>query len=198
MRRSTVVAVLFALMIPVGLLAQEPGANPQAREGFWISFGVGGGPKWLGCDELCSYDFGNGSAGSLSLGGTLNERWLIGADMVGWFPWSGADEGYNGDTDGFGAVLFTARHYPRVERGFFLTGGLGIGGIDLQDDDLQATGYVVKVGAGYDLRVGRTFSFTPSLSLVQTFSTEARVADDTVDGTVNFGMAVLGVAVTWH
>jgi hypothetical protein len=195
MRRSSLLAFLFALTIPAGLTAQ---AHPQTREGFWISVGLGGGPKWLSCDELCSEDFGNGSGGDLSLGGTIGPQWLIGADMVGFFPWSGLKGGYDKNTDGFGALLFTARHYPRVERGLFLTGGMGIGEIDVQDDHLEATGYVGKVGVGLDLRAGRNFSFTPMLSLVQTFATETRIADDVVEGDVNFGMVMLGVSVTWH
>jgi len=101
------------------------------------------------------------------------------------FPWSGLDEGYDDDTDGFGAILFTARHYPRAERGLFVTGGSGSGG---RRTGRRSRGerYVAKVGVGYDMRVGRTLSFTPFLSLVQTFGSETRIAGDVVDGSVNF------------
>jgi len=198
MRCSSLLAFLFAITMPVAVTAQAPEPGEPGRAGFWISFGLGGGSKWLSCDELCTEEFGQGTAGNLALGGTLNAHWLIGAEMVGWFPWSSWDEGYNDDTDGFGGILFTARHYPRAEANFFLTGGAGLGEIDVQQDLLEATGYVVRLGAGYDLRVGRTFAFTPSLTLTQTIGTEAQIAGETVAGDMNFGMAVLGVAVTWY
>jgi len=197
MRRSSLLALLIALTSPTWLAAQTPAPAAQPRTGFWISVGVGAGPRWLSCD-LCTAEFGQGSGGDLSLGGTINEQWLIGADLVGWFPWSGLDEGYDDDTDGFGAVLFTARHYPRVQSGLFLTGGLGVGQIDLQADVLESNGYVGKVGVGYDLRAGRSFSFTPLLSLVQTFGTETSRAGDVMEGEMNFGMITLGVSLTWH
>ena len=195
MRRSCLLVVLLGLGIPAALTAQT--ADPQPRSGFWISVGLSAGPKWLSCD-VCTEDFGGGTGGDLALGGTINQQWLIGADMVGWFPWSGFEEGYDDETDGFGALLFTARHYPRAQGGLFLTGGLGFGEIDVQQDQLEAKGYVGKLGVGYDIRAGRTFSFTPSLSLVQSFETETERAGDVLDDTMNFGMLQLGFALTWY
>jgi len=197
MRRSSLLALLIALGAPALLAAQATEAPPLTRTGFWISVGLGGGPKWLSCD-VCTDDFGNGAAGDFALGGTVDPQWLVGADIVGFFPWSGMDEGYDDNSDGFGAVLFSARHYPRVEKGLFLTGGLGVGEIDVKQDLLQAKGFVGKIGIGYDLRAGRNFSFTPMLSLVQSFATEIDREGDKVEGSMNFGMATLGVSLTWH
>jgi hypothetical protein len=139
------------------------------------------------------------------MGGTLDQQWQIGGELLGFFPWSGIDEGYDEDTNGFGAALFTARHYPRPQGNFFVTGGLGVGEIDLQEDNIEATGYVAKIGAGYDLRVGRTFSFTPYLALVRTFGSEARTQvippggdEFTFEEDVNFGMALIGIGFTWY
>jgi len=197
MRRSSLLALLIALGAPALLAAQATEAPPLTRTGFWISVGLGGGPKWLSCD-VCTDEFGNGAAGDFALGGTVDPQWLVGADIVGFFPGSGMDEGYDDNSDGFGAVLFSARHYPRVEKGLFLTGGLGVGEIDVKQDLLQAKGFVGKIGIGYDLRAGRNFSFTPMLSLVQSFATEIDREGDKVEGSMNFGMATLGVSLTWH
>jgi hypothetical protein len=197
MRCRSLLLLLFALVTPAWLAAQAPEPGPQPRTGFWISVALSGGPKWLSCD-LCTDDFGNGFGGSVALGGTLNQQWLIGADVVGFFPFAGMDEGYDNHSDGFGAALFTARHYPRLESGLFLMGGLGLGEIDVKQDLLEAKGYVGKVGIGYDLRAGRNFSITPSVSLVQSFGTETERAGDVMEGSTNFGMLQLGVAATWH
>ncbi|NJD09894.1 MAG: hypothetical protein FIB01_05425 [Gemmatimonadetes bacterium] len=198
MRRSILLTVLATIGVPALLSAQQPATAVPERVGFWISAGLGGGPRWLSCDD-CTEKFGQGFGMSIALGGTVGPQWLVGADIIGFFPWSGMDEGYEaGETDGFGAVLFTARHYPRVEKGLFLTGGLGLGQIDVQADQLEAKGFVAKIGIGYDLRAGRNFSFTPMLSLAQTFATDTERAGDAVESGMNFGMANVGVSLTWH
>jgi len=198
MRRSSLLVFLIVLTTPGWLAAQSPDAAAEPHSGFWISVGLAGGPKWLSCDELCTEEFGNGSSIDLAMGGTISQRWVIGGDVVGFFPWSGLQRGYSDNADGFGSVLFTARHYPRVASGLFLTGGVGIGVIDVEKDVLEARGYVGKIGLGYDLRAGGNFSFTPMLSLVQTFGTEASIAGDVVEGNVNFGMLMVGLSATWH
>jgi hypothetical protein len=195
MRRSSLLAVVFALAIPALLAAQSAAGGPPTRTGFWISFGLGGGPKWHSCD-VCTEEFGNGFGGSVALGGTLSQQWLIGADVVGFFPFAGMDDGYTANTDGFGAALFTMRHYPKPDGGLFLMGGLGLGEIDVEQDVLEANGFVGKVGLGYDLRAGRNFSITPNVSLVQSFGTETERAGEKIDQTMNFGMVQLGVS--WH
>ena len=53
--------------------------NPQTREGFWISFGVGFGS--LGCDD-CDERQG-GTNGYLRMGGTLSQKLLIGGEVSG-------------------------------------------------------------------------------------------------------------------
>jgi hypothetical protein len=193
MRRSSLLTLCLALALPAALAAQRP----QTREGFWISFGLGGGPSWLSCD-VCTDDFGGGASGHLALGGTITPQLVIGGDMLGWFPWDLADEGYDEDTDGFGTALFTMHYYPRAEGGLFLLGGVGFGQIDVQQDQLEANGYVGQAGIGYDLRAARNFSITPTLALVQSFGTETKRAGVEQDETMNFGMLQLGISVTWH
>jgi hypothetical protein len=113
MRRSSLLLSLLTLTIPVALAAQVP----QPREGFWISLGLSAGPKWLSCGDLCSEKFGGGTGGGVT---GRHHRRAVGDRRrpVSWFPWSDLDTGYN-DTPIAGALLFSARHYPRAESGLF-------------------------------------------------------------------------------
>ena len=90
--------------------------NPQTREGFWISFGVGFGS--LGCDD-CDERQG-GTNGYLRMGGTLSQKLLIGGEVN---AWTKSEDGASLTVSNFGPVLY---FYPSPAGGFFLKGGLGL------------------------------------------------------------------------
>ena len=70
----------------VSCLAFAPVASaghPQERQGFWISFGAGVGSAKVTCDD-CGGGRETGPIGHVALGGTLNERLLLGVDASFW------------------------------------------------------------------------------------------------------------------
>lgn len=151
-----------------GLLLLSPSSavagHPQVREGFWIGFGGGWGWADLGCDECEGEDREDSFTGFIKLGGTLNDRVLLGLESNGWVK----------DEDGgrltLGTLTGTVTFYPQASGGFFLKGGAGLSYVSLDIDDFffeasaSKTGWGVLAGAGYDIRVGRNVSITPSFN----------------------------------
>ncbi len=130
-----------------------PPTRAQTREGFWFNGGLGIGiAGCVGC-------FGRevGSSGGLSLGGTINERVLLGVGTTGWYK-SIDGVALTGGT--FDARL---RVYPAASSGFFLTAGGGLGSIAVSDGFVtdSETGVGLLFGLGWDVRVGRNVSLTP-------------------------------------
>jgi hypothetical protein len=135
---------------------------PQTRSGFWFNFGLGYGS--LDC-ENCTERTG-ASSGQLSLGGTLSDKWLLGAGWNGWI------KSENGATLTVGTLTAMARFYPSATGGFYLQGGLGFGVVNLELEfggtgngnltyTAEESGAGAVLGIGYDFRVGRNISISP-------------------------------------
>ncbi len=155
MRYSALALLLAALVATPG----EAQQNPQTRQGFFISFGIGYGS--LGCDD-CGDERESGTNGYLRLGGTLSQRLLIGGEMNGWTK----SEGNSTLTVGnFGPVLI---FYPSANGGFFLKGGIGMANasLDLGSVEFDETGVGITIGIGFDARVGRNFALTPYFDIL--------------------------------
>ena len=135
------------------LVGTAQAQNAQKHDGFWISGGLGYGS--LGCDNCSSRE--GGISGGLALGGTLNQRWLLG---VGTSGWSKDDQGARLTVAEIDARV---RFYPSTTGGFFVTGGLGYGSITGSAGAFSATenGGAAIFGMGYDVRVARNASITP-------------------------------------
>lgn len=159
---------LAGLVATLTVLASSPAwaGHPQDRQGFWIGFGGGYGSAFAEAD--CQ-DCGGGSReGSFTafvkLGGTLNQRVLLGVESNAWIK---EEEGV---TLTLGSATATLTFYPQASSGFFLKGGAGLSYVstDLSSGTLSVsvskTGWGVLAGAGYDLRLGRNFSLTPCIN----------------------------------
>jgi hypothetical protein len=121
----------------------------QAREGFWFNAGFGFGA--LGCDG-CDGTL-KGASGGLSLGGTINDKLLLGAGTTGYY------KSVDGNTISAGTLDARLRFYPVRTSGFFLTGGVGLGHISF--DTVTEYGVGVVLGLGWDIRVRPNLSLTP-------------------------------------
>ncbi|HEX6614706.1 MAG TPA: outer membrane beta-barrel protein [Gemmatimonadales bacterium] len=153
--------------------------HPQTRQGFWFTGGLGYGS--LGCENC---DGREGSiSGGLAIGGTLNQKWLLGVGTNGW------TKSENGATLTVGTLAALVRFYPSATGGFFITGGLGIGSIHAELSGLGGdteTGAGALLGVGYDIRVSQNVSLTPFWN---GFATSTSNAD------ANVGQLGLGVTV---
>jgi hypothetical protein len=125
----------------------------QTREGFWFNGGLGVG--LAGCVGCVGREVG--TSGGLSLGGTINERVLLGVGTTGWY------KSIDGVALTGGTLDARLRFYPAVRSGFYLTAGGGFGSVAVSNGFLsdRETGVGVLFGLGWDLRVGRNVSLTP-------------------------------------
>lgn len=134
---------------------RDAAAEGLQREGFWGSFGLGYGS--LGLDGMASRE--DGLSGNLAIGGSVSERFLLGAGTTGW------TKDLQGGRITFGTLTALARFYPSADGGFFLTAGLGFGSVTLEVDGFGSdsdSGGGAVLGVGYDLRLGSSnWAFTP-------------------------------------
>jgi hypothetical protein len=152
----------FAIALLLTALAATPASaqgNPQTRQGFWISFGVGAGS--LSCDD-CGDESETGTNLNLRMGGTLSQKFILGGELNFWTKTEGdvsLTSGHMGPV-----VLF----YPSATGGFFLKGGLGIAStsLELGSFTFDEQGIGVTLGLGYDARVGKNFALTPYFDIL--------------------------------
>lgn len=175
--RPAALLATSALLTATSLHAQS---KPQTRQGFWISVGLGGGS--IGCDD-CGDSRESGGTAQISLGGTLNPRFQLGASTNAWSK--KVDE----VTITQSGLMALAKFYPSATGGFYLQGGLGVGQLSIGVDNLtvSTTGGSALLGLGYDWRVGTNFSITPFLNVV---------GGSFDQGSSNFNQ--LGISLTWH
>ena len=189
MKRLVVGSVLSTAALL--LLAATPAQAQRSavHEGYWISFGFGGGTAFG--DDAFDGDSKFGGAGFLRMGGSPSQQLLIGGEIIGW----GTEQ--DNVRIGRGALMFTAMYYPSPKGGFYLKGGAGFAGRsaewDIRVGDLTATvkedqgGIGLGAGLGMDIQLGRNFFLTPALDFVYT-------------GTEGDGASLLlfTVGATWH
>lgn len=190
MQRVSRTWLIALAALPVAALAQEP----QARQGFGISFGLGGGSGDVECD-VCISDRAGGFSGYLRLGGYVRPDLFVAFESNG-YSTSGDDI----DTSG-GFYSVALQWYPNVQKGFYLKGNLGVVGVKQEDDvgdELTAGAFGMGIGIGYDFRVGRNFSLTPYANLI--FSGDGEVEFNGSDTGVDakFNLVQIGLGFTWH
>jgi hypothetical protein len=164
MRGRSIVVWSLSLVSCLASASAASAGHPQERHGFWISFGGGVGSANVRCDD-CEGGREISGVGSLRLGGTLNDRLLLGGEID---FWSKEQEGI---TVNLSNILATLTVYPQPSSGFFLKAGAGVSFTDSEVHDFArfltldlGTGVGLLAGAGYDARVRRNVSITPAVS----------------------------------
>ncbi|HXF95255.1 MAG TPA: outer membrane beta-barrel protein [Gemmatimonadales bacterium] len=187
--RFLMAAVLLTLLGASMASAQRP----QTRRGFWIGFGIGYGSADVSCDGCGNVDAEGGFSSFIKLGGTLNDKVLLGADITGWTKSEG------GTTATLGNMTAAVFFYPMPQSGLFLKGGAGFS-VYTESNGIEAdgTGVGLTVGVGYDVRVGANISLTPVADFVW-----GSVGDIQADGVTaatgwKQNLLHLGLGVTFH
>ncbi|HKZ32150.1 MAG TPA: hypothetical protein VJ648_07310, partial [Vicinamibacteria bacterium] len=105
--------------------------HPQERQGFWIGFGGGYGSAYgeADCQDCDGGDREGSFTGFLKLGGTLNDRVLLGVEGNAWV------KEQDGLTLTLGSFTGTVTFYPQASSGFFLKGGVGLSYVDTEFGD---------------------------------------------------------------
>jgi hypothetical protein len=181
MLRRTAMSLLLALALypPATAAAQRA----QTRQGFWISGGPAFGSLDLACSG-CETERESGLTLLLAMGGTAGAGLLLGAELEGWAK---EIEGVDLTVGHLSGVVYW---YPRPASGLFVKGGAGLAVYSVDAGPLgdeEDSGLGLHGGLGYDVRVGRNLSLTPSAGVFW---------GDFTGGDAN--VLHIGLAVTGH
>lgn len=190
------IILLFTLLTvaSTSLSAQEGGRNQ--RRGFWFSLGVG--PAAMGDDcSTCTGDPVYGASGNIRLGGTLSQRFLLGADIAGW-----AITAFNADQT-IGAATLSLFWYPSPQGALYIKAGAG--GMrythmnrNTNSETIDDAG-VLTLGVGYEFRVGRNISFVPYLNAYASGDVSRTVnGAPVVPGPYTRNLVQFGIGITLH
>jgi hypothetical protein len=181
---------LAALLAATPALAQSP---RQPRQGFNISFGLGGGSAGASCSE-CSSDRENAPSMYLRIGGALRPSLVLAGEINGWSK-TETELGVEG-TVTIATVNAIAQWYPNPAAGFFVSAGLGAGSMEVEfkapgfgtfSDNTTGLGY--QVGTGYDIPMTGSFSLTPFVTFFGTAGGKVESSNEKLDGNVvQFGL----------
>lgn len=145
--------------------AASAGSHPQEREGFWAGIGLGVGSAEVTCDDCGPSSRETSAVLSIRLGGTLNERLLLGIESNTWL------KEQDGVTVTLANVAATLTLYPQPASGFFIKGGVGFSAVinEFREGSTTVTldpgyGLGLIAGAGYDFRVKKNLSITPAVN----------------------------------
>lgn len=189
MRLIPVVLLLSLLSVSGTAGAQKP----QIRKGFTAAVGLGLGSALVSCDG-CTSDRANGLGLRFMFGGALKPNLILAGEAEGWSK-TELDNSQSGVT----WTSFVTLWYPKPASGFFVKGGVGISSISIltqsagRTDRLETLAPGLVAGAGYDIRVGRTFSLTPYATLL--YAAKAGALDRFRAGG---NLLNVGLATTWH
>ena len=130
---------------------------------------------------LVEVDEGNrhGFWGSLGFG--------AGGEVFAWI------DDHGDRTESLSNVLFIGQIYPAASTGLYLKGGLGIARNEVDFDEgfgVGDTGFAGSLGAGWEVRVGRSWYINPTVDVVEQRYT-GRGGDRYRERIVNFGVSVL-------
>lgn len=194
MHRSLLVGAA-ALFLSAGV-AQAQSAKPQTRQGFNISFGLGGGSGQLTTDQGSNSDRKTGGTMYLNIGGTVMPNLTLGGEINGW------THSENNQTGTFATMMAVAHYYPMLTNGWYVTGGLGVASAQAKDDNtgdkLESNGLGLEIGTGYDWRLGTNFSLSPYFQYVYGTKGTAKLNGQDAGMKMGGNFFQLGLGFTWH
>ena len=193
MRASHLAVALAAVFLGTGSLAAQS-RTVSNRSGQWLGFGLGLGMGRVSC-AICNTNRNTSISAYFKAGGTLNRRFLLGVEGDGW---TRAEDNVDEHLLGLAVQLF---YYPNPRKRLFYK--VGLGAMLHQMDDgptrLSTAAFGPSLGAGYDLPVSPTVSFSPFASVfVASMGGKIRANGETVRNDVALMLIQLGVGVTWH
>lgn len=173
--RSLPVALLAAALCLVTVSSAAAQPWPNTHQGWFLGFGVGAGSAQLkfGNDHPLfageTSDWETGGAGSFRFGYDFTPQLGFGLESIAWAK----SQSVGGGTDVMTTigVAGPALYWHPENTGVVLRGAVGLGtyresassgGVDVS---ASTSGFGALVGASYEFRVRRTFSFGPEVVL---------------------------------
>jgi len=190
-RALSLMAVLAVTALPLPLGAQRP---TPTRTGQWLGFGIGTGFGRVSC-AICRSNRHASISGFVRGGGTLNRHTLLGVEGNGWMR-------RDDNVDEFlVAVSAVFSWYPNPRRRLFYKGGLSV--MLYQADDgpnrLTSTAFGPEVGAGYDIPLSPSVSFTPFASWhIASLGGDLKYNGEKFRDDIGLMLIQIGAGITWH
>ena len=175
-----------------------PDADSQPRQGFWIGLGAGYGSASASSDGFPAENREGSFTGFLKLGGTLNHEVLLGVESNAWV------KTLDDVTLTLGNVSGTVTFYPKATFGFFLKGGVGLSYMSTEiflgdaPVSVSKSGWGLLAGVGYDVRVGRKISITPSVNFHFGEPGNVSLEGETVFSGWHQNVFDFGIGITFH
>ncbi len=149
-----------------GLREVSDRRDDHRRDGFFAAIGLGGGSESFDANDGLGWsDDKGGATGYIKIGGAVSNSLMLGGELNGWAS-RYQRQGYDRS---LASLMFIAQWYPARRSDFWLRGGAGWARDHLSiygtsgDINSHENGTALAVGLGYDFRVGRKVSITPSL-----------------------------------
>lgn len=159
--------------------------------GFWAIGGVGGGSASIEC-SVCTEARKPSVSFMAALGGSASRSFKFGIEGLGWVQ---------SDTDTtrqYFAGVAIVQWFPLPEHLLHLQAGVGAGGYgERRDTDLvTAVGLSFLVGAGYDVRVSRSWYIRPYIRYL--ISNGLTAKRQLLRGDLDFSIWYFGVGFGWQ
>jgi hypothetical protein len=203
LRRILATTTASLILVATSVGAQAP-RHAQAHDGLWFGLGIGASTNDLDCSG-CAFTGpsdpwrgGLGSGVKVSVGGALSQQLLLGGEI------SVTDVSNGTRAANTGSILFIARYYPGAFEGFHVEGGMGPSVFSLGGGggSVEATGFSIQGGLGYDFRLGRRFALTPYASAARTMVQQGSLKSDGSAGPVtrlnNKVLTHFGLGFHWY
>lgn len=197
LRTAAALALLASPLTAQSRSARVAAAPMNARDGYSVSLGLGGGSNGLTCTG-CNAPRENGASGYLRLGKGMTPSMMMGVELNGW---------NKNETNGYGRtgmLSAIAQWYPSLTNGFFAKAGAGVGRTTIEDrsvtpsDKLVATGFGYQFGAGYDMAIARRWSITPYANYLATTGANATLNGTSMNQNLDANYVQYGLGLSWH
>jgi opacity protein-like surface antigen len=182
-------AMVVGLLVPETARAQDDWKEP----GLWIEGGVGYGIANTDCAR-CSTQGHPAITFLAGIGGSASMKIRFGVEALGWKQ-SAADTA----REYFGAMVL-AQWYPVENVPFHIQGGIG-GGRYAEEgggDLLEASGFNLSLGTGYDYFFTRNFTVRAFLRYVWANGLSTKLNREPLFTDLNFNVLHFGLALTWQ
>ena len=177
--RTIAISLSVALLALFSAAAAFAGSYPHERDGMILGFNLGGGSAGVNVTGFDTERKG-GVAGNFRVGYAFSPQIAAGLEGNMW------TKDVDGTTRTFSVGAAALTYYPGAT-GFFVRGGVGVGTVDLSEDQGGVTysasdnGFGWLVGTGYEWRLGRRFALGPQFDYAH-----AKVNEDVSISYINF------------